>query len=303
MEPVFSQRHKRALEKKKIQVSLPKVLRRKIVNCMKKHNYWYGYDHQDSIFHDDLRTDLQEAYGTEELKAYIEDNLKPVGDTEEFILNAWPAFVLDSVELYYHLVSKNGSIVDFVRELNSVFKSEKSPYRMLDQYVIKLDSAFLESEVLNRAYELLENNQFEKACKDFVSARDNFSAGDYCGTIFECNNTIESALKKATDTRSGNQKDLKRKLMKSGIIPEYFQGFCDYFEGFLQSCFTIANQSSRHGKKELPQPKDDVSQPVASFMIHITGSILLLIMERYEELNPKPVKSETFEVPDDDIPF
>lgn len=71
--------------------------------------------------------------------------------------------------------------------------------------------------------------------------------------------------------------------MKSGIIPDYFQGFCDYFSGLLQSAFTIANESARHGKKDIPCDRNDVDYAVASFVLHLTGSLIVFIMERYKE--------------------
>jgi hypothetical protein len=92
--------------------------------------------------------------------------------------------------------------------------------------------------------------------------------------------------------------------MRENIIPDYFQGFCDYFEGLLQSAFTIANQAARHGKRNIPELKNSPNQAIASFMLNLTGTLLLFIMERFEETHPK--KSEHIDDDiweDDDIPF
>jgi hypothetical protein len=104
---------------------------------------------------------------------------------------------------------------------------------------------------------------------------------------------MESALKKLLNIDNAEQNKLKKLLMKSGMIPDYFQGFSDHFEGLLQSAFTIANQSARHGSKEVPKKKNRIDGALASFVLHITGSLLVFIIERYEEALPE----------EDDVPF
>jgi hypothetical protein len=243
----------------------------------------YGWNNEYSTFYDDLKQKLLESHGETCLKAYLEGVFQEVENTEQFILGSKPEYALDAIELYSNLIEKPNQKVNFHKECNLIFKSENSPIRVLDGYIVKLDSAFLESDILNKAYELLKDNQFEKACLDFLNARNNLTAGDYSGTIFEANNAIESTLKKVLNKEKGDQGNLKKWLMKSGIIPDYFQGFCDHYEGLLQSTFTIANESSRHGKKEIPDKRNEIDHPVASFFLHLTGSLIVFIMERYQE--------------------
>jgi len=284
---LFSQRHKEAIENKSLFLSISKKIRQKLVYCMQKYNCCYGWNQEDSIFYDDLKQKLLENYGEVSLKAYVEDVFQEATNIEQFILGTKPEFVLDTIEAYSILIDNQGQKVNFHKECNLIFKLENSSFRVLDGYIIKLDSAFLESEILNKAYEPLKNNYFEKACKDFLSARNNLTAEDYSGTIIEANNAIESTLKKVLNKEKSEQGNLKKWLIKSGIIPDYFQGFCDHFEGLLQSAFTIANESSRHGKKEIPSKKNEVTYAVASFFLHLTGSLIVFIMERYQENIPE----------------
>ena len=291
---LFSQRHKEAIDNKSSFLSISKKIRQKLVYCMQKYNRWYGWNQGDSIFYDDLKQKLLENYGEASLKAYVEDVFQEVTNIEQFILGTKPEFVLDTIELYSILIDNPGQKVNFHKECNLIFKSENSSFRVLDGYIIKLDSTFLESEILNKAYELLKNNYFEKACKDFLNARNNLTAEDYSGTIIEANNAIESTLKKVLNKEKGEQGNLKKWLIKSGIIPDYFQGFCDHFEGLLQSAFTIANESSRHGKKEIPSKRNEVTYAVASFFLHLTGSLIVFIMERYQENIPENENEKPF---------
>lgn len=289
---VFSNRHKEALETDKLTVKIPRKIRQKIIYCMKKFNYWYGFNNQESIFYDDLKQELLENYGETSLKAYVEDYFQDVDDIEQFIIGTKPEYVLDAIELYGNILIKNKYRQDYFKKVNEIFKTENSSFRILDGTMIKLNSDFLESEIVNKAFELLKNNQFEKACRDFLSARRNYTSGDYPGTITESNNALESTIKKIVNAKEEKQKKLKEKLMKSGIIPDYFQGFCEHFENLLQSSFIIANKSSRHGKKEVPSKRNEVDKAVASFLLNLVGSLIVFIMERYEE-----------QLVDEDIPF
>lgn len=280
---VFSQRHKQALEDKKLVISIAGKLRQKIIFCMQNHDERYGWNGEDSIFYDDLRRKLMEIYGITELRAYTSQGLKKADSIEEFIKGAWPPYVFDAIEVFNHLAKKDETKTAFEEEINGIFNAEESPYRLLGNEVVVLDSVFLESSVLNRAFKLLKINLFEKACKDFLNARTNFTSGDYSGTIFECNNAMESALIKITGLKKAEQFKLKNMLMKSGVVPDYFQGFLEHFEGLLQSSFTIANQSARHGKKDLPSGTNRVDRALASFVLHLTGSLLVFLIERFKE--------------------
>jgi hypothetical protein len=297
----FSKRHQHALDKKKLSVSLNRKTRQKLFYCLENHNEFYGWDNEESRLHNNLKKKLLEVYGDTELKAYTNDKLTNVKDIKDFILGAWPPQVLDVIEVFYHLLEDFENSEKFIKQINFLFQSEETPYRLLDKQIIKLDSAFLESEVLSKVADLFESFHFDKARIDFLNAKTNFTAGDYTGTVFECNNAIESALKKALDKSKGDPGELKKQLMKSGLIPDYFQGFCDHFEGLLQSCFAITNESARHGKKEVPIPVNKIDHAVASFVLHLTGTLLVFIMERYKEKQPEP--QEIQGLPEEDVPF
>jgi len=279
---LFSRRHKEAIEEKKLSISLSKKIRQKIIFCMKNYSRQHEFHFRCSIFPGKLKQELMENYGETSLKAYVDDTYQEAYSIEQFILGAKPEYVLDTIEVYGTLIAPDQR-ANYYKDCNLIFKSEDSPFRILEGSVIKLDSDFLESEILNKAYELLRNNHFERACRYFLNARYNLTAGDYSGTISEANNAIESTLKSVLKKEKGEQGNLKKWLMKSGIIPDYFQGFCEHFEGLLQAAFTIANESSRHGKKGMPDKKNEVDYPVASFFLHLTGALIIFIMERYQE--------------------
>ncbi len=276
---VFSQRHKYSIDS--VTTTINRKTRQKIIYCMDDFNYSTG--RYNSIFYNDLKQELLKTYGDTTLKAFVGDSFQEVDSIEQFIIGTKPEYVLDAIELYGYSFVKQESEDAYYNKINEIFKVDGSCFRILDKIIIKLDSDFLESEIINKAYDLLKNNSFEKACSDFISAKNNFTSCDYSGTISEANNALESTIKKIVNSDNEKQKNLKDLLMKSGLIPDYFQGFCDYFEGLLQSSFTIANKSSRHGKKDIPDKKNDTDRALASFLLNLSGSLIVFIMERYED--------------------
>lgn len=294
---LFSKRHEKYLQNKKLNVSLPKRARNRILMCMEKHNERdyrteEGFNYTADLLDTDLPPVLKQEYGETELRAYVENKLQAVQRMEDFIRNAYPALVIDAIEAYSGLVRDSEA---FRHSINELFSSEELPYRFCEDRIVILDSAYLESEVVSVAQQLLHTHHFEKALVDFKNARENLTSGDYTGTIQECNNAVESAIKYMLKAKSVNQGDLKRNLMKSGILPGYFEGFLDHFEGILQSFFTMANESARHGKKDLPTGRNVVDRPFASLMTHLTATLLVFIVDKY-------VKSKKTEPPADEMP-
>jgi hypothetical protein len=308
---VFSLRHKPAIDDKKIIITLPVILRNKILMVIERHNYsenvtsYTGYNYHVDLFNEKTKEELKLNYGGE-LKEYEHEERVISESMNSFILNAWPFHVMDAIEAFSSFLEEDDKKL-FEQELNQALKSENSNLRIMDSYFIILDSCFLESEILSKAYELMQCSNFEVALKYFVNARGNFTSGYYEGVLVECNNTLESLLQNVTNYDRSDQKKLKSKLMSSNIIPDYFQGFADGFEIILQSAFAIANNAARHGKIEIPEYRNIVTREVAQFMLGLTGSLIIFIIERYIEFYQREKKHEeknedsSFE--DIDIPF
>jgi len=284
---VFSIRHKAAIDNKKIVVTMPVILRNKILMVIERHNYsenalgYTGYNYQVDLFNEKTKEELKLNYGGE-LKEYVCGERVASKSMKNFILNAWPFHVMDAIEVFSSFLDEDDK-KSFEQELNQVLKSENSNLRIMDSYFIILDSCFLESEILSKAYELMRCSNFEVALKNFVNARENFTSRDYEGVLVECNKTLESVLQSVTNYDRSDQKKLKSKLMSSNIIPDYFQGFADGFQIILQSAFAIANNAARHGKIEIPENRNIVTREVAQFMLGLTGSLIIFIIERYIE--------------------
>lgn len=238
-----------------------------------------GFNYNTSIIQE-IEEEYLKISGDEKLKAYSKGRYQTVHDIESFLLGTMPTNVLDFLEVFHSQLYPDNAY-HFCKVINEIFTSEGSMLRIIDGSFVFLDSDFLESEISSKANELLNKGDFEIAFSDFKNARIKLSTGDFDGCIVDANNAIESLIKKITDEDKGRQKDLKKNLIKSGLIPNYFEGFLEHFDSFLQDAFSIANKTSRHGKKEIPKGNNKVDRHVASFLLHLVGTLIVFIVEKY----------------------
>ena len=307
----FSVRHEKMIEENKLKVVFNNNQRTKLLYLLQDFNEIFNevtetnWRYSESAF-DKVYADLLRSYGYKVLKSYINDDFVEVKQLDEFILGTKPEYILDSIEFLYDYIISNEKKQSFIKELNLLLKIIDKPIRFIEGEFFRLDSEFVESEILFKTEKLLREESFDKAHEDFIDARKRLSTGDYSGSIISANNAIESYLKKLLDKKNENQGALKKTLLKSNLIPDYFNGFLEYFEGLLQSVFTIANKSARHGQIEKHDDKNKIDEPIASFCLNLIGTFIVFITERHLETNPKEeiVKNKVDDsIENDERPF
>lgn len=292
MKTPFSVRHKKIIESKSWEVVFSTSERARLISFLYRYNYLFdnvtetNWHFTTSSF-EMVFSDLKQIYGYPIIKSFEDEESKEDKNLEEFLNRTQPPNVLDSVELIYGYIIDDKSKNQFVKELNELLKLWEKPLRFSDGEFFRLDSEFLKSEIIFRTVNLLKESAFEKANSDFLDAQRRLSSGDFDGCIIYANNALESLLMKMTNTENISQGSLKKSLLKSGIIPDYYGGFLEHFDKLLQSVFTIANKASRHGKKDFPDERNMVTEPVANFCLNIVGTFISFIVERYLELNPE----------------
>lgn len=296
MKVPFSIRHQKVIEQDKLQLLFNSQHRTKINYLLQDYNEIFrevsetNWHSSESSFEKVYR-DLVRAYGYSVLKIHINDDFVEVKDLQDFILGTKPEFILDSVEFFYDYIIEEDKKRKFITNLNQLLKIDGKLIRFVEGEFFRLDSEFIESEILFNTEKLLKNESFNKAYEDFIDARKRLSTGDYTGCIISANNSLESYLKKLLNKKNDNQGSLKKALIKSKLVPDYFNGFLDYFEGLMQSIFTIANKSSRHGQIEKPNDKNKVDEPIASFCLNLVGTLIVFITERHIESKNNKIKN------------
>ena len=279
---VFSKRHPTQ------DVSLRMSVRRRIWYAMEEFD---PYPYSEWTLRDTLATRLKEEHGWEELRAYTESGWVRVDNMEEFILRGVPKYVLDATELYWDLLSDHGQItstdpVGYQAKLNTIFDDAGLPWRMLDGRILRVDSKWLEEEIHARAAELLSVRGFEGALEEFRKARSELSGGDYKEAIHAANLALESTIKSILGIDQEKPGALYRKLMESGIVPNYYEGFLQAFEEHILRSVAVARNFERgvgHGQGAT------VNQPpksLAELAVNLTGVLIVYLIRRYMELYP-----------------
>ena len=120
----------------------------------------------EDLLSDVLPNELKKSLGRKTLKIIANGVPHEASTIEEYLTGGSPpAHVLDAVEIFYILIEEDASKKNYAEEINKIFSISGLPYRLCEGKIIVIDSDFLEREVLNRAYELLNKNGFESQNK------------------------------------------------------------------------------------------------------------------------------------------
>lgn len=239
---------------------------------------------------DSLKESLKKEHGWEDLRAYkTQIDWEVLNNTKEFILRGVPRFVLDAVEIFYDLLSEYKGRADPVKyqsKINTIFEDGNLSWRLLEGRIIKVDSTWLESEIHTKAAELLSVRGFDGALAEFQKARSNFSSGDHKDAIHAANLALESTIKAILGVQQEKPGVLFQKLVHSGLIPEYHQGFLKAFEEHILRSVPMARNFEKgvgHGQGV------DVNEPsksLAELAVNLSGVLILFLLKQHLESHP-----------------
>lgn len=185
----------------------------------------------------------------DDLEAFTEDNKREPVDLSGFVLGAYPAQVLDVVEIWYHMLDDAQEQLSLEVEINAAFEDKDTLWRLCDGMLIKIDSGFMEAQVLVKAEQLLVAEGFEGAMDEFMSARNNLVTGDYKGAIVDACMSFESVLKTVLKHEDGNASVLIREFADSGFLDDLPESCRHPFaETVLKSLPFLRNRLGGHGQ-------------------------------------------------------
>lgn len=312
---VFSKKHPELAK----EISLRKSVCRRIWYIFKEYDPYYDSNSVNDSYTlcwDELPSRLIQEHGWQKLPTYKSQSKGETGSSMEvFILCSVPKYVLDATELYYDLLVEHkksefrssSDPTEYQSRLNSVFDDANLPWRMLEGRIIRIDSKWLEAEIHAKAAELLSACGFEGALLEFLNARSDLSSGDYKGAIRAANLALESSMKAILGIDKEKPGGLIRKLIDSGIVPEYHEGFINAFEEHILRAVPIARNQEKgvgHGQgSEISEPPSSL----AELAVNLSGVLILYLLKRHLELHPidkrQESESEVQEGWEDALPF
>jgi AbiJ N-terminal domain 4 len=205
----FSLRHKKGLAKDRVKVSLDRRVRSRLWSTAAKfdESYYYHPNPNDNwteitTLLDDTQSEFMRVVGVDELAVVIDDALAKA-DLETFFKTGNPVHVLDILEVFFSRVRDFGTegrerAWDLQTEINGAMSDFEQPWRLSDGEFFKIDSEFLEREIIQNAEDKLRQQGFAGALDEFREARDDHTDGEYRDTISKSANSVESTLKVVT---------------------------------------------------------------------------------------------------------
>lgn len=214
---------------------------------------------------------------------------------------------LDVLELMFQTLSvpnvcSGNKVKEGIEELNLRFKEHSVGYQFISNEIIRLDSQILHSEAVVPALRLLNNNGYEGAEKEFLSAHEAYRHGDTMNSITECHKSFESTMRSiihkqgwkydASDQATAksenkaktkaNASTLIKICFDNNLLPEYFNSQITSLRTLLESSMpTIRNKNGGHGDGIEPK---EVPASLASYMLHMTASTILFLIQTEENL-------------------
>ena len=315
---IFSKRCEKLLQKKSIEVHLPKKVRTRILKLLEQFDEYYqdstptGYSYDTSILNE-LPEILKAEHGIEKLYAYPEEGngkAKP-SNLNDFILRGnFPPYLFDILEIFFSKISSNEEKYKYQGNFNNIMEENVLPWRMANGKIFPIDSKYIEEEIIQRAYTLINQVKFLGALKEFEQARIDIANGNYNSAIRNANLSFESVIKEILGLEKAKPGELFRKLMDSGYIPEYYKGFLKDFEKNILRCVSIMRNEEKGVEHGVGFSKNIVPSELAELSINLTASLINYLIKCFidkeksvedREKNHKEKMEET--ISEEDIPF
>ncbi len=279
MKLVFTQRHAEAIQKGTLKVSFDSMCRVSIKRVLERYSEWVNEidDYAEFL---DVREELKTRYGHAHLRAYKVGKLEPTDSLSDVIENGWPGNVLDIVETWLEQnPSKSRKCED---ELNERLLGHGSPWRFIAGNAVLVNSEFLNSEIRAKCVQLLDRYDILGASEEYSDSINDLTCGETKDAVVKAHKSVESVMKAVLDKEGDVTFGvLLSDLLKSGIIPEYYNEFLIHFEKLALGAVKERNLPARgHGQG---RESTEVSHALAEFTVHLAGALNLFIVQRWAE--------------------
>ena len=176
-----------------------------------------------------------------------------------------------------------------IDKLNHRFREHRVGYQYKSGQIIKMNSEFTHSEVVNPALSFLSNRMYKGANEEFLKAHEHYRKGRHKECLNECLKAFESCLKTIFKKRSwqyddkrSTAKDLIQIVFDNGLIPSFMQSHFSALKSTLESGLpTVRNRQSGHGQGST---QIIVPEYIAAYALHLTASNILLLAKADEEM-------------------
>lgn len=311
----FSLRHAKAILAGRIQIDLSADLRRRIWSTLQDRNEPIHYSEPDNPGWINNSSILEEAEVTLGrllgLDEYDENGRRQPHDLHLLLTRGEASAVFDLLEIAFAYADP-GARPEMQLALNDSFVDFACPWRLSDGMIFRMDSQFLETEVLERATDLLGAPELEGAQAEFLTARDKLTDGSTRDAITYAAHSVESTAKAMLGTNSGVATDLFRQLGTAGFLDDLPASKRAVVTKALNGVGLLRNELGGHGQGasviDLPRPYGELAVHLAAAINHFLVTQLLRKTPAPEPepepevVTPTRSASRPYDI-NDDIPF
>ena len=173
-----------------------------------------------------------------------------------------------------------------IEELNVRFREHGIgfQYSIEADQIIRIDSTYVYSEIVQPALQLLFSKKFRGACEEYLNAHEHYKHSRNKECINDCLKTFESIVKTICKNKDWpfNDKDTASALVKvlyeNKFIPDYMQAEFTSLRSLLESGIApIRNRLGGHGQGE---EQIRVSDTLTRYALNLTGSTVIFLIEQ-----------------------
>ena len=304
---IFSERYAPAIRNGKLAVELSTALREKLANSIARHNHSVSVqrnpddqwiDHSDVI--SELILDRNECHNLVKFPDDIPQSTDTRQPLFELVKRGLGENVLDTIEMMFSGLSKDRR-VSFERNVNLIFESESSLWRLVRGQCIKLESDFIDSGATQIALERLASGPFAGAEAEYGKALREQASGESKDAIADACKSYESTLKVLVGLDHVNADSLTKKLAELGYLDDLPESIRDGFrQNILMSLPFMRNKLAGHGQGANVV---EVPSPYSTLALQIAAALQNFLITKYLESHPSAPMTTPSEDWDDEIPF
>jgi hypothetical protein len=309
---IFSQRYHRALIDKRLTVSIPEDVRRKVASCVEKCGTRMGVQRDPNDRWISNSSAIEEAileilteHGWDDVPgttAVLDGNFY-VG-FRHLMRHGTGAEVFDVVEIAMREMSSDDREKCRVK-VNQIFDLHECQWRIADGEFFKLDADFMGARLTADAHDGLAANRFSGAAHEYAKARQELASGDVKDGIHHSAKSVESVMKVMTGGQNANADQLIKLMLNQNYFDDLPAGVR---EGFAQQVMKtlpfLRNKLAGHGQGA---EAIDIPPVYGELALQLAATFHNFLISKH--LERKPPEAEKPSLPiraapiDDDIPF
>jgi hypothetical protein len=195
---------------------------------------------------------------------------------------------LDMIEFAFgEIGSHPEALNEAIKELNQRFREHGVGYQFSGGTIIRIDSEFVHSEVVQPAIALLSEDVFAAANGEFLTAHRHYREGSYKDCIVAANRGFETTLKTICRERGwpfnpgDRASELVTVVRNQGLFPPYLGRGLDTYVALLKTGLPgVRNSAGGHGDDPVSPPVPDY---IAAYALHLTAANIVLLVEAFNQ--------------------